>query len=287
MMTSEQSAQLRLIQLLSKKLARGLLIGGNRSSLYGSGFDFDQIRDYQEGDDVRSIEWKTTARMNKVMIKQCKEERMRTILVAVDLSASMLFGASSLKKEHVVRQLAGMIASVGAYADDKVGLILFTDQVETYIPAQQGQKALRHLLDILVTFKPKGTKTKIEVALEAIERVRQRDMLLVIISDFIGLTSHSSLMRLAAHHDVIGLCVMDPLETHLPQIGYMHVRDSESKQDSLLDLRDPQLLNTLLHNRYTHLEDQLKGCGVDHAVVSTHESVVKQLVQIFKKRKKR
>lgn len=288
MMTSEQAAQLRLIQLLSKKLARGLLFGGNRSSITGTGFDFDQIREYQEGDDVRSIEWRTTARMNKVMIKQCKEEKMRTILIAVDLSASHLFGATALKKESLVRQLAGMIASVGIYGNDKVGLLLFTDRVEKYIPSQQGNKALRHLLDILVTCKPTGKATHLKHALEAIEALQLRDMMLFVISDFIdGTGYHSSLMRLAHTHDVIAVCVVDPFERTLPSVGFVHVQDSESGELNLLDLRNPQLLNSVLNQRYTHLEGQLKGCGVDHVLVKTEQSAVGQLVQFFKTRKKR
>lgn len=287
MIKLEYINKLRLIELYAKKIARGLLLGGNRSTSKGQGFDFDQIREYQEGDDVRSIDWNSSARMNKVLVKQFREEKTRTVLLALDISTSTHYGSGSISKAESAATMAGVIASVSSLYNDQVGLLLFSDTIEQYVPPAQGKKALRHILESIFSYQAKSKKTNIACALEHLQQVARKDSMIFLISDFIAGDFHKPLRQLAVRHDVIAICTIDQFEEQMVPCGFLNVRDSESGRDCLLDLRDEKRLNSFLNRRYTDMSVVFQRSGVDWMRISPTALLIEELTLFFKKRQLR
>jgi uncharacterized protein (DUF58 family) len=235
MLPAEVTRQVRRLQLRSRRAVQTLLGGEYRSAFKGAGLSFEEVRDYQPGDDVRSIDWNVTARMGHPFVKRYAEDRELTVLLATDLSASQRFGTGATTKRAVTAELAAVLAFAAVAHNDRVGLLGFTDAVERYVPAGKGSRhALRVLRDVLF-FEPRGRKTDLAAALDYLNRVHRRRAIVFLFSDFLGDGYADPLRRAARQHDLIAVRAADPREHDWPAAGLVQLEDAETGEQVLID----------------------------------------------------
>jgi len=300
--TREILRKVRQIEIRSNRLAAELFAGSYHSAFKGQGIDFEEVREYQPGDEVRTIDWNVTAKEGTPFVKQYKEERELTILLAVDISKSTRYGSDTQSKREKLAELAALIAFSACRNGDKVGLLLFTDETELYLPPTKGHK---HVLRILreILFRPTlGKSTDLNNAVRVLNQVTRRRAVVFLLSDFIlnqafddeeGLGLEALLHQLSytrLKHDLICVRVFDERETELPNIGLINLKDSESGQMITLDTANP---NTRKQYSETYLKkskllsQKLKRRGIDEFVISTEGDFAKDLFSFFKRRGKR
>lgn len=284
--------KIRHIELYTKRLLSGSLIGDTRSAVKGSGFEFDQIREYQPGDDVRFIDWRASARMNKILIKQYIEERSRTILLAVDVSASSYFGLSGLLRHDIAAQVASVLALVTEYSKDQVGLILFSDEVEHYIPPSRGKHHVHAIMEQVFAYKPKHTRTNIKSALERIAKLKRKDTMAFVISDFIDEGFDKELAIVSKMFDVIAIRCLEETEKELPHVGFITVEDIETGDRYMLDTRKRGIswwgtnssVNNFLKARLEEQNNLFRKYGVDVIDIKSNRPFVEELIRFFGQR---
>jgi uncharacterized protein (DUF58 family) len=300
--TREILRKVRQIEIRSNRLVAELFAGSYHSAFKGQGIDFEEVREYQPGDEVRTIDWNVTAKEGTPFVKQYKEERELTILLAVDISKSTRYGSDTQSKREKLAELAALIAFSACRNGDKVGLLLFTDETELYLPPTKGHK---HVLRILreILFRPTlGKSTDLNNAVRVLNQVTRRRAVVFLLSDFIlnqafddeeGLGLEALLHQLSytrLKHDLICVRVFDERETELPNIGLINLKDSESGQMITLDTANP---NTRKQYSETYLKkskllsQKLKRRGIDEFVISTEGDFAKDLFSFFKRRGKR
>jgi uncharacterized protein (DUF58 family) len=285
MVSKDIAKRVRQIEIHTKRLLSGSLVGQSSSAVKGSGFEFDQIREYQQGDDVRFIDWKSSARMDKLMIRQYIEERNRSIVLLVDISGSSFFGSGSKLKYEVIAELAAVIALAGEYAKDHVGLLLFSDQVELFIPPNCGQRHIHHLLEQLFSYQPKHTKTSITVALEHVAKLHIKNAIVFLISDFISPSFKRALNVVARKHDVIAVRCLDKNELAMPSVGFLTVVDDETGDETVIDVRSAKsAVNQYCHERLYEQNRIFSTCGVDLLDIKSTQPYIHDMVKFFKKR---
>ena len=228
MIPRELIKKLRKIEIRTSKLANEQLAGGYHSVFKGRGMAFSEVRQYQPGDDVRFIDWNVSARMNDVYVKVFTEEREMTVMLLVDLSASERFGSVARPKVETVAEVAALLAFSAIKNNDRVGLILFTDRVERYVPPKKGKGHVMRVVTEILTAKPKGRGTDISCALDLLGGVQRRRAVAFLVSDMIAGPWDRSLRIAAARHDLIPVEVVDPREEELPDVGLALVEDLES-----------------------------------------------------------
>jgi|SRR5579885_1101483 len=278
--------KMRQIEICTRRLLNGSLMGDNRSAVKGSGFEFDQIRDYQMGDDIRFIDWSSSARANKLLVKQYIEERNRTIMIAVDISASSSFSSSEQMRSEVMAQLASVLALVGDYGKDYVGLILFSDTVEYYLPPSKGRSHIHALMEKLYSFKPRRTKTNIAAALQHLLKISSRNGIAFIISDFIDQHSFEKSLRTASKkYDIIALRCLDAHEQAMPSLGFVMVEDTESGTIHELDLRSSKgAVHYFLRQRSAAQQKMLKKYGVSCVDIALDKPFIGEIIRFFRAR---
>lgn len=256
MLPRELIKKIKRIEIYTNRLVADQLAGQYVSVFKGRGMAFDEVRQYMPGDDVRLIDWNVSARMNDVYIKLFVEERELTVILLVDLSASGRFGSRSDSKQEVMAELAAAVAFSAIKNNDRVGLILFSDRIEKYIPPKKGRKhVLRVVMEILGA-RPKGRGTDIAKALEYLGKVTRHRSVVFLISDFIA-DKHEQATKVAvAKHDLIPLCVTDPLEEKLPDVGTTLIEDLETGQLTLIDTDDPAVRSQYEHRVNTLRSDR-------------------------------
>ncbi len=277
---------IREIEIHTKRLLSGTLFGDNRSAVKGSGFEFDQMKDYLPGDDVRFIDWKATARANKCLIKQCIEERSKKIILVIDVSASVNFSDDNESKYNLMAKIASVLALVGMYSKDQIGCILYSDQIEAFIPVSKGEFHVRRIMNFLFEHKPLHKKTNLESALKLLAKLNYRDAAVFIISDLIDESLSSDYLRLiACKYDVIAIRCLEKLEKELPPVGFLLVKDIETGKLVYLDARKGNRLgvNTFLRQRIQEQDSILKKSGIE-ALAIRKEYVVEDIVRFFRKR---
>lgn len=279
-------SKIKHIEIFTKKLVRGLLQGQTRSSLKGSGFDFDQIRDYQEGDDIRSIDWKSSARANKIVVKQFREEKTRTILLALDISASTSFFSTGVSKQERMAQVAAILGLVGSYTNDAVGLLLFADEIITFMPPAKGKAHMHELLEKIFLAQVAHKKTNISLALNHIAALKQKDMMVFLMSDFIDIGFEKALSHVAAKHEVIAVFCNDPREIKMPTAGFLTLRDLENGEIITLDLhgKSSEELQHFLLKRTDEQDMLFKKCGIDRFSPGAPDELVGNMISFFKRR---
>jgi uncharacterized protein (DUF58 family) len=224
---------LRRIEITTRRLSNDSFQGGVRSRFQGRGMDFDEVREYAPGDDVRAIDWNTTARTGRTFVKKYREERQLTVVFVVDMSASGELGAGACTKQEQAIEIAGVLALAAVRSDHRVGLVLFTDRVEKYVPPARGRSHALRLLGDLVTFQPTGRGTNLADALRATREHLRRRAVVVVLSDFLlgakGVEDSSHELRLLAHrHDVLAIRTGDAHDRQLPSVGLLTLEDAET-----------------------------------------------------------
>jgi uncharacterized protein (DUF58 family) len=235
MLPVEVMRQIRRLHLRARRAVQTLLGGEYHSAFKGTGLSFEEVREYQPGDDVRGIDWNVTARMGAAFIKRYVEERELTVILAVDVSGSQRFGTQQQPKRTVAAELAALVAFCAISNNDRVGLMAFTDKVERYVPPNKGTRHVLRLLRDILFFEPERTGTDLTVALDHLNKAQKRRAIVFLISDFHGDGFTDSLRRAARQHDLIAVRVADPREQAWPNVGLVRVEDAETGRQRLID----------------------------------------------------
>ncbi|MGC6418749.1 MAG: DUF58 domain-containing protein [Bradymonadia bacterium] len=234
-LSRELLAEIRRIEIITRRLVSQQMAGHYHSVFKGRGMSFDEVREYQPGDDPRTIDWNVTARTGDPHVKTYVEERELTVMIMVDMSGSMAFGTVRDEKRVVAARLAAMMAFSAISNGDRVGLIAFTDDVECFVPPKKGRKHVLRIIDEILRFDPIGAETNIGQALEFVGRVNKRKAVVFLISDFLDSHYEQALHVTARRHDLIPLCIVDPAEERLPELGILVIEDPETGQITAID----------------------------------------------------
>lgn len=281
-MMTDVPQQIRAIQLYTKRLMQANLFGHSRSTKKGDGLEFDQIREYQLGDDVRSIDWNSSARMNKLLVKQFYDDRQRSLIIALDISASCFFGSDSHLKITRARQAAALLSYAAFLSKDQVGLFLFTDTQEWYIPPRAGRAHIQEVLEKIFLFEPVQKQTCLSAVLEKITQLRRKNMMFFIISDFIDRDFEKQLSSVAMRYDTIAVSVADQRE-HLFQIpGLITVQDSETGQEYII--KTGQDLSQVLQKRIQDQQQLFMKNRIDVLTLNAQKPIIDQLIHFFQLR---
>ncbi len=288
MLPKELIAKIRQIQIRTSHQVTEVMAGEYKSAFKGRGMEFDEVRQYQPGDDVRSIDWNVTARTGHPYVKRFVEERELTVMLMVDASSSGSFGSFHRTKNEVAAELAALLAYSAIRSNDRVGLIIFTDQVEKYVPPKKGRShVLRVIREILYFNKPEHGATNIRDALEFLQRVCARRSVVFLVSDFMAEGYDKAMLLAARKHDLIPVTITDPREIELPDIGFLDLMDAETGERILLDTHDLrvrkafQYLGANDRQQRTQRFRQMRAKAID---VRTDQSYVDVLVRFFKQR---
>ncbi len=278
----------RLIELRAFRKVEDLLAGPYRSVFRGRGLEFDEVREYQPGDDVRTINWHATARTGSVQIKQLVEERSLTVILAVDMSASGDFGSGPQSKRELAAELAAVLALSAVLSNDRVGLLLFTDRVERYIPPASGRRQALAIVSAILSHRPRSPRTNVRVALQTLMQALRRRTTVFLISDFIDDGFERTLRIAARRHDVIALEIHDAAERALPTLGWLACEDAETGEVVELDTADPAVRHAFDLNqleRAAHLKNLFRLAGVKRVVCRTGVSFYAGLRRLFEERR--
>jgi uncharacterized protein (DUF58 family) len=290
MLPEELFKKIQGFHFRTRRLANDLFAGQYESAFKGRGMEFSEVREYQPGDDIRTIDWNVSARFGHPFVKVFHEERELTVMLLLDLSGSTLFGTQSKFKRELLAEIAGMLAFLAIRTNDKVGAILFSSQVEKYIPPKKGGAHVWRLIKEIFTYTPKELNTNINAVLTYLNRVVKRHAIVFFISDCMDTGFEKSLKLAAKKHDLTVIRISDPAEKALPELGLMTVRDPETGQVAVIDTRSKNLKENWrvhLQNHEDYLTDLFQKAGVDLAEIDTAGSVVEPLMHLFDRRRRR
>lgn len=291
MIPRELAKKIRYIQIYTAKAVNDVLAGEYESVFKGRGMEFDEVREYTPGDEIRSIDWNVTARIGTPFVKRYVEERELTIMFLVDLSASGAFGTVEQTKNEVAAEICALLAFSAIKNNDRVGLIVFTDIIEAFIPPKKGVSHVLRLIRELLDFTPRRTRTDIAEALNYLGRVMAKRCVAFLISDFICDSAYERPLHvLGRRHDLIAVSVTDPRETALPDAGLMVLRDAETGEQMVIDTG-----NHAVRRQYAGLAAAQKGRlrelfrsrSIDHIEITTGTDHVRELVKFFRTRERR
>jgi uncharacterized protein (DUF58 family) len=282
--------KLKKIEIYTSRLANDQLAGSYHSVFKGRGMAFSEVRQYQPGDDVRFIDWNVSARMNDTYVKVFTEEREMTVMLLVDLSASERFGSTEKPKIETVAEVAALLAFSAIKNNDRVGLILFTDRVERFVPPKKGRSHVMRVVTEILNADPEGEGTDLGVALDLLGGIGKRRTVAFLISDFIADQYEKPLKVVSAKHDLIPIQIVDPREEELPDIGLALVEDLETGElvevdTSDLDVRAEYARETL--RQRAAREHLFRRLQLDHVTVSTDRDFVRPLTELFRLRQRR
>ena len=287
METSELLKKVRKIEIKSRGLSKNIFAGEYHSAFKGRGMTFSEVREYQFGDDIRSIDWNVTARFGHPYIKVFEEEREMTVVLLVDVSGSREFGTVWQMKQDVFTEVAATLAFSTIQNNDKIGVIFFSDKIEKFIPPKKGKKHVLFIIRELLDFKPESTKTDIAGALRFFTNAIKKSSTAFVISDFIDANFEKDLTIANRKHDVVALQVYDVRETELPDVGLVKLKDAETGERIWVDTSDKRLRTTYKHawaESQLALQTTFTKSGVNSVSMSTSDDYVRALMRLFKMR---
>ena len=286
-MTSEELLKrVRKIEIKTRKLSRNIFAGEYHSQFKGRGMAFSEVREYQPGDDVRSIDWNVTARLNKPYIKVFEEERELTVMLLVDVSGSRHFGTISQMKRDMMAEVAATLAFSTIANNDKVGVIFFSDKVEKFIPAKKGKTHVLHIIRELLSFEPSSSGTNMAQALQYFANAQKRHCTAFLISDFIGTGAiYKPLMIASNRHEVNAIQIYDRREAELPNLGLVKFHDAETGDDLWIDTAISIVRNDYARawrDNQNEIQQLFTKTGVNNISIRTDEDYVKALMHLFR-----
>ncbi|MBL6647625.1 MAG: DUF58 domain-containing protein [Flavobacteriaceae bacterium] len=287
METKELLKKVRKIEIKTRRLSNNIFGGEYHSAFKGRGMTFSEVRSYQFGDDVRTIDWNVTARYNEPFVKVFEEERELTLMLIVDVSSSALFGTDSVLKKNILTEISATLAFSALQNNDKVGLILFSDQIELYIPPSKGKTHVLRIIRELIEFKPLSKKTDINSALEFLNRVMKKKSIAFLLSDFISSDYEKSLKIVSKKHDLTGIKVYDKLEEFIPNLGLVQMFDQELGEIKLIDTSSSIIRKNYKNQmslNFKKFNDVFTRNGAGTISCRTDESYIKKLLNYFKNR---
>ncbi len=290
MLTKELLKQVRQIEIKTKGLVNQVFSGEYHSVFKGRGMEFSEVREYQFGDDIRNIDWNVTARFSHPFIKIFEEERELTVILLVDLSGSLLFGTLEKTKQQIAAELSAVLAFSAMKNNDKVGLILFTDKIEKFVPPRKGKTHVLRLVREVLSFEPKGKATNLRSALEYMNNAIKKKSIVFLISDFMDNGYEKILRIVGKKHDLVGIVINDRREFQLPKIGLVKLTDSETGEERWLDTSDSKVQRTIKDVRQRIIQNRKSlflSSRLDTIEINTGENYVKPLVKFFRTREGR
>jgi uncharacterized protein (DUF58 family) len=285
--TSELLKKVRKIEIKTRGLSKNIFAGEYHSAFKGRGMTFAEVREYQYGDDIRSVDWNVTARFGHPYIKVFEEERELTVVLLIDVSGSREFGTVTQLKKDIFTEVAATLAFSTIQNNDKIGVIFFSDRIEKFIPPKKGKKHVLHIIRELIDFQPLSHKTDVAGALRYFTNAIKKSSTAFIISDFIDKNFERDLMIANRKHDVVALQVFDIRETELPNVGLVKFKDAESGERIWVDTSDKRLRTTYKHawgESQLALQKSFTKSGVDLVSMSTSDDYVRVLMKLFKMR---
>ncbi len=287
METTELLKRVRRIEIKTKGLSRQIFSGEYHSAFKGRGMSFSEVRGYQYGDDVRNIDWNVTARTGEPYVKVFEEERELTVMLLVDISKSSFFGTVKQPKNELITEICAVLAFSAAQNNDKVGLLLFSDRVEKFLPPKKGRGHVLRIIRELLDTRPQGSGTDIGMALTFFTNMVKKRSICFLLSDYLA-TGYERPLRLAARrHDLVGLHLYDPRERELPEVGLLRARDAESGITQWIDTDSKRVRDRYAHwytENMDYFNDSFRQSGADTLSVETTEDYVKELLRFFRRR---
>jgi uncharacterized protein (DUF58 family) len=287
MTTNDILKKVRKLEIKSRGLSVQLFSGQYHSAFKGRGMSFSEVREYQQGDDIRTIDWNVTARFSSPYVKVFEEERELTLMLLVDVSGSKDFGTQQQFKMEMVTEVCAVLAFSSLQNNDKIGLIFFSDKIEKYIPPKKGKSHVLRLIRELIDFKPEHRQTDVDQALRFLTNVIKKRCTAFVLSDFISKPYNDSLRIAARKHDLVALQVCDPREASLPDVGLVQFRNAETGEIQWVDTSDRAVRKNYEIN-WRKQEDAIKNTmarsGVDLAVLRTDRSWIQPLSNLLKRR---
>ncbi len=290
METTELLKKVRKIEIKTRGISNHIFSGEYHSAFRGRGMAFSEVREYQPGDDIRTIDWNVTARFNHPYVKIFDEERELTVMMLVDISASEEFGTRKQMKQELITELCAVLAFSAIQNNDKVGVIFFSDKIEKFIPPKKGKSHILRIIRELIDFKPEHKKTDIRMALKYFTNVVKKRSIAFLISDFLDEGFSDALKIANKKHDLVALRIYDKREAELPSIGLVKMRDAETGRVKWVDTSSRKTRHEYEVNakiREAVLRDIFAKSGVDNTKIATDESYIKPLMSLFKKRESR
>ncbi len=290
MIPKELLRNIRRIQITTSRMVTDVFAGQYQSVFKGRGMEFDEVREYQPGDEIRSIDWNVTARMGHPYVKKFVEERELTVMLILDMSASSFFGTVNRMKMQVAAEICSVFAFSAIRNNDLVGFIAFTDRIEKFIPPRKGMRHVLRVIREALYFKPQGRKTNINAVLEYLNKVTTRKTVTFIISDFYAYNFKKMLAVSNKRHDIVAVTLTDPRELDLPDIGIVRLEDPESGETFLLDTSDSGLRKEYAENarkKIKHRESLFRSVKVDNISINTEIPYSQSLFKFFRNRERR
>lgn len=287
MEATEILKRVRKIEIKTRGLTHQVFAGEYHSAFKGRGIAFSEVREYQYGDDIRSIDWNVTARFNHPYVKVFEEERELTVMLLIDVSGSREFGSRVLLKKNVITEIAAVLSFSAIQNNDKIGVIFFSDKVEKFIPPQKGRKHILRIIRELIDFYPENRNTDLTEPLRFLTNALKKRCIAFILSDFIAPDFEEAIRIANNKHDVVSLKIYDKRETELPDIGLVKFKDSETNADVWVDSSNKKTregFNKWWFDNDTLCKEIFSRCGVDHAEIATDKDYVKPLLNLFKRR---
>ncbi len=285
--TKEILKKVRKIEIKTRRLSDHIFSGEYHSSFKGRGMTFSEVRQYQYGDDIRSIDWNVTARYNEPFVKVFEEERELTMMLMVDLSASEFFGTVDHFKRDIIAEISATLAFSAIQNNDKVGLLIFSDEIELFIPPKKGKTHVLRIIRELIEFQPKSKKTDIAQALRYLSNVMKKKAIVFMLSDFMDEGYENALKIVSKKHDVTGIRVYDKHETEIPKLGMVPMQDAETGEIILVNTNSKTVRTKYRANYLQQVgfyEDTFRKSGAGTIHTRVDESYVKKLLGYFKRR---
>ena len=290
MNTTEVLKKVRKIEIKTKGLSNHIFAGEYHTAFKGKGMAFSEVREYQLGDDIRTIDWNVTARYNNPFVKIFDEEREMTVMLLVDISKSGKFGTQKKTKKEIATELSAVLAFSAIQNNDKVGVIFFTDIIEKFIPPKKGKSHILRIIRELLAFEPENSGTNISAALEYFSSVIKKRSVCFILSDFLDHDFTKPLQIANKKHDIVAVRIHDKREERLPDVGMIKMLDAEIGKSNWVDTSSKRIRMDF-GDKYKKRAEKLKQdfllCGVDHININTAESYIKPLINFFKQRENR
>ena len=290
MNTKDIIKKIRRIEISTNRLVNNIFAGEYESAFKGKGMEFDEVREYQHGDEVRTIDWNVTAKMGHPFVKKFVEERELIIMLLVDVSGSTEFGTHQQKKSEIIAEISALLAFAAIKNNDKVGLICFTDQVELFIPPRKGKKHVLRLIRDILYFESKRTATDLKTVLSFLERIQKRKSVVFLISDFRDDDYEKPLKRINPRHDLIAIVVADRRETEFPDVGLIELEDTETGDIILFDSSSAKTRQYYQEKNLDEITKRQKFFlknKIDNIAIHADQSYTQSLIHFFQYRHKK
>jgi len=282
--------KVKRIEIQTRGLVNDVFSGEYHSVFKGRGMEFAEVREYQIGDDIRTIDWNVTARMGHPYVKVFDEERELTVILIVDVSSSGDFGSVEHVKGEIAAEICALLAFSAIKNNDKVGLIIFSDQVEKFVAPKKGKSHVLRVIREILYHKPQGKQTNISAALEFLSRIARRRAVVFLVSDFMSSDYEKALQIANKRHDIVAITVTDPREVELPDVGFIELEDAETGETFLVDTSNVGLREDFSHHSLEakmKREKLFRQMNVDYIDIITNESYIEPLIRFFRMRAKR